>query len=67
MKLLAWITERRMTEVRRILRETDLPLGVVAYRTGLRDASYLVRRFRDRYGVTPERWRRAQRTGSNGR
>jgi AraC-like DNA-binding protein len=50
-----------MTEVRRMLRETDLPLGVVASRTGLRDATYLVRRFRDRHGVTPERWRRGQR------
>ena len=59
--VLEWITERRMTEVRRMLRETDLPLGVVAARTGLRDATYLVRRFRDRYGVTPERWRRSQR------
>jgi AraC-like DNA-binding protein len=61
--LLEWITERRMTEVRRLLRETDLPLGVVASRTGLRDASYLVRRFRGRYGTTPERWRRGQRVG----
>jgi AraC-like DNA-binding protein len=59
--LLEWITERRMTEVRRILRETDLPLGVVAARTGLGDATYLVRRFRSRYGITPERWRRSQR------
>lgn len=50
-----------MTEVRRLLRETDLPLGVVASRTGLRDATYLVRRFRIRYGNTPERWRRSQR------
>lgn len=32
--LLEWITARRMTEVRRMLRETDLPLGVVAARTG---------------------------------
>ena len=60
--LLEWITERRMTEVRRMLRETDLPLGVVAARTGLRDATYLVRRFRDRYGITPQRWRRIQHT-----
>jgi len=59
--LLEWITERRMTEVRRMLRDTDLPLGVVASRTGLRDATYLVRRFKDRYGVTPDRWRRSER------
>jgi AraC-like DNA-binding protein/quercetin dioxygenase-like cupin family protein len=59
--LLEWITERRMTEVRRMLRDTDLPLGVVASRTGLRDATYLVRRFKDRYGTTPDRWRRSER------
>jgi AraC-like DNA-binding protein len=59
--LLEWITERRMTEVRRMLRDTDLPLGVVAARTGLRDATYLVRRFKDRYGTTPDRWRRSER------
>jgi len=59
--LLEWITERRMTEVRRMLRDTDLPLGAVAARTGLRDATYLVRRFRARYGITPQRWRRSQR------
>lgn len=56
--LLDWITERRMTEVRRLLRETDLPLGAIAARTGLRDATYLVRRFKNRYGITPQRWRR---------
>lgn len=59
--LLEWITERRMTEVRRMLRDTDLPLGVVAARTGLRDATYLVRRFKERYGITPDRWRRSER------
>ncbi len=62
--LLEWITERRMIEVRRMLRETDLPLDAVAARTGLRDATYLVRRFRQRYGVTPQRWRRTQRAWS---
>jgi len=60
--LLYWITERRMTEVRRMLRETDLSLDAIAARAGLRDATYLVRRFRDRYGITPQRWRRTQRT-----
>lgn len=60
--LLEWITERRMTEVRRMLRETDLALDAIAGQTGLRDATYLVRRFRDRHGITPQRWRRAQRT-----
>ena len=59
--LLEWLTERRMTEVRRMLRETDLPLGVVAGRAGFGDATYLVRRFRSLYGTTPQEWRRSQR------
>ncbi len=59
--VLEWITERRMTEVRRMLRETDLTLAVIAERTGLRDASYLVRRFRDRHGTTPQQWRTGER------
>jgi AraC-like DNA-binding protein len=61
--VLEWITERRMTEVRRLLRDTDLPLAVIAEQTGLRDASYLVRRFRDRHGTTPMQWRRGERSG----
>lgn len=57
-----WLSERRLTEVRRLLLETDLPLGVVAARTGLTDGAYLGRRFRRRYGTTPDRWRRERRS-----
>jgi AraC-like DNA-binding protein len=53
--LLEWISERRVTEVWRMLRETDLPLDAVAARTGLRDATYLVHRVRNRHGITPQR------------
>lgn len=56
--VLEWLTERRMAEVRRLLAETDLPLMAIAQRTGHRDAAYLARRFRERHGTTPVRWRR---------
>jgi AraC-like DNA-binding protein len=56
-----WLTARRLTEARRLLLETDLPLGAVAARTGLSDGAYLGRRFRDRYGTSPDRWRRERR------
>jgi AraC-like DNA-binding protein/mannose-6-phosphate isomerase-like protein (cupin superfamily) len=59
--VLDWLTERRMTEARRLLLGTDLPLSAVAARVGYRDAAYLVRRFRLAHGVPPERWRRAAR------
>lgn len=59
--VLEWLTERRMIEARRLLVETDLPVALVAERTGHRDAAYLVRRFREQHGVTPARWRRGAR------
>jgi AraC-like DNA-binding protein/mannose-6-phosphate isomerase-like protein (cupin superfamily) len=59
--VLEWLTERRMSEARRLLLETDLPLSVIAGRVGYRDPAYLIRRFREVHGVTPERWRRATR------
>ncbi|NNH08455.1 helix-turn-helix transcriptional regulator [Cellulomonas fimi] len=59
--VLEWLTERRMIEARRLLAETDLPVAVVAERTGHRDAAYLVRRFREQHGVTPAQWRRGTR------
>lgn len=61
-RCLGWSTERRMTEVRRLLRETNLSFDAVAARTRLRDATYLVRRFRARDGVTPQGRRRAMTT-----
>ncbi|RPF19561.1 AraC family transcriptional regulator [Myceligenerans xiligouense] len=56
-----WLGERRLTEARRLLLETDLPLGAIAARTGLADGAYLGRRFRRRYGTSPDRWRRERR------
>ncbi|MCV2490725.1 AraC family transcriptional regulator [Geodermatophilus sp. YIM 151500] len=59
-----WITERRMTEARRLLAGTDLSVHAIAGRVGYRDAGYLIRRFRAAHGVTPEEWRRAGRAGA---
>jgi AraC-like DNA-binding protein len=56
-----WITERRMTEARRLLAETDLTVDAIAGRVGYRDAGYLARRFRSAHGMTPQDWRRAGR------
>jgi len=52
-----WITERRLTEARRLLAETDLPVAEVGRRTGYPDAGYFARTFRRQHGVPPRAWR----------
>ena len=54
-----WVTERRMSEARRLLVETDLPVHQIGQRVGIPDASYFIRCFRRAHGVTPRQWRRA--------
>lgn len=53
-----WITERRMAEARRLLRETKLPVEAIAARAGYRQPSYFIKHFRRDHTVTPAAWRR---------
>ncbi|WP_433199005.1 helix-turn-helix transcriptional regulator [Nocardia sp. CA-107356] len=53
----AWITERRMTEARRLLADTDLPVGEIARRVGVPDPGYFTRLFRRNHGLSPRQWR----------
>jgi AraC family transcriptional regulator, transcriptional activator of pobA len=57
-----WITERRMTEARRLLAITDLGVAEVGRGVGYGDPSYFVRSFRRAHGTTPLAWRRASRS-----
>jgi AraC family transcriptional activator of pobA len=54
-----WITERRMSEARRLLADTDLTVEALAARVGYRDPGYFIKRFRRAHGVSPQQWRRA--------
>lgn len=56
-----WITERRMAESRRLLRETDLTVEAVAACVGYRHPSYFIKHFRRGHAVTPGAWRRRSR------
>jgi AraC family transcriptional regulator, transcriptional activator of pobA len=52
-----WIIERRMAEARRLLADTDLPVGEVARRVGMSDPGYFSRLFRRAHGASPRLWR----------
>jgi AraC family transcriptional activator of pobA len=57
--VLEWITERRMAEARRLLVQTDLPVGEVGRRVGFGDPAYFTRCFRRVHDTTPSGWRRS--------
>jgi AraC-like DNA-binding protein len=55
-----WITERRMSQARRLLVETDLAVGEIGRRTGYPDGGYFARVFHREHGVPPRAWRAAR-------
>jgi AraC-like DNA-binding protein len=59
--VLEWIYERRMSEARHLLVETDLTTEEVGRMVGYADTHYFVRVFRRGHGTTPLGWRRAGR------
>lgn len=55
-----WIIERRMTEARRLLTETELPIATIAGQVGVSDPGYFTRQFRRAHGMSPRDWRNQQ-------
>ncbi len=60
--ILEAILARRLDEVKRLLRETDLRISDIAARCGYRDANYLKNLFRKRTGMSMREWRRQARS-----
>lgn len=58
-----WILDRRMSEARMLLADTDLPVADIARRVGISDPSYFARLFRREHDATPRHWRAGVRTG----
>jgi AraC family transcriptional activator of pobA len=57
-----WITERRMSEARKLLSETDLTIDAVGTRVGYLHPGYFIKQFKHAHTVTPAAWRRRGRT-----
>lgn len=54
-----WIKERRMTEARRLLLETDDDITQIAESIGYQEVTYFIRQFRQFHRETPQAWRQA--------
>lgn len=61
--VIAELRRRRLQELRRLLRTTDMPVADLAARVGFRTLVHLHKCFRDAYGVTPRQYR-LQRRGA---
>lgn len=51
------LSERRLAEARRQLRSTDLPVGIIGYRSGYLNNASFARAFGRRFGVSPSDFR----------
>lgn len=60
----ALIADRVMREASRLLRFTDLQIGEIASRVGLRNQFYFSRAFKQRYGEPPQAYRTRVRDGA---
>ncbi len=60
---MSWLMEARLLEAGRVIRAGDDPVTKIAYRVGFKDPSHFTRRFKARFGVSPNEYRRgAERT-----
>jgi AraC-like DNA-binding protein len=57
---MTWLMEARLSEAARLIRAGDDPVTKIAYRVGFKDPSHFTRRFRGRFGVSPNEYRRAE-------
>lgn len=57
----AWITEGRMAEARRLLLHSSETVDAIGARIGYADTTHFVRTFRRGHGATPAAWRNARR------
>ena len=57
----AWVMERRLERIERLLIATDMTVAAIAGATGFADANYLAKAFRRKRGMSPLEFRDASR------
>ena len=53
-----YVNERRLACAERLLRTTDLPVYMICERCGIENYQYFCRRFKQKKGLTPLRYRK---------
>lgn len=60
--IMEFLLQIRMTEARRLLKETDLSIEVISERTGYSDPGYFTKVFRKSEGKTPSQYRQTHKS-----
>lgn len=55
--LRAYCNELKLLDAKALLQSTDLSISEAAYEAGFEDASYFIKLFREKYGVSPRKYR----------
>ncbi len=63
---MTWLMEARLLEAARLIRAGDDPVTKIAYRVGFKDPSHFTRRFKARFGVSPNEYRKADAAPGGG-
>ena len=61
MSFIAYVTEKRMKEASRLLRETDEKTYLIAEQTGFADPNYFSYVFKRQFGLSPSKYRASQK------
>jgi AraC family transcriptional regulator, alkane utilization regulator len=54
-----YLTDWRLSTARQLLRDSELSIADIAFRSGYRSVPSFTRRFKERFGITPAAYRRA--------
>jgi AraC-like DNA-binding protein len=52
-----WVLKKRLNLAAELLTNTELPIGDITYETGFENQTHFSRTFKEKYGITPSRYR----------
>ena len=58
MSVREYCNRRKLEDAKRLLTETDFSVTQIAFDVGFHDVSYFIAQFRDKYGISPLRYRK---------
>ena len=58
-----WVLKKRLKLAAELLANTELPIGEITYETGFENQTHFSRTFKEKYGLTPSRYRIDHQSG----